>query len=383
MASNYDANVCFLISSGKLVTTSKPLTQQEALMKRKAKEISEAEELFVGIDLHKRRWHITIRTHDLEFFSASIAGNWEALSKILNRYKKARIHAVYEAGYFGFWLFDKLTEHGINCIVTPPTLIPQEYGNRVKTDRLDSRKLARFLAKGLLNQIYVPSREERFHRQVLRRRRQIVRDRVRVQNRIKAELNFYGIDLPSPRGKWTQIYFDNLCKIKFRNKWMQESFNRLLEQYDFLCSQIVKQTNLLKKLAQSALYRERVEILCSIPGIGIIGSMEILLELQNVSRFKRADQLAAYVGLTPSQFSSSDKIRMGRITGMGKHSVRTALVESCWWLISKDKAMRRKYESIKARAGSKRAIVAIARHLLLCIRRMLLDNQPYRFQPVT
>lgn len=164
---------------------------------------------------------------------------------------------------------------------------------------------------------------------------------------------------------------------------MQESFNRLLEQYEFLCNQVDRQTELLKKLAESPLYRERVEILRTIPGIGVIGSMEILLELQDVSRFRRADQLAAYVGLTPSQFSSSDKIRMGRITGIGKNSVRTALVESCWLLISKDKAMRRKYECIKVRAGSKRAIVAVARHLLLCIRRMLLDNQPYRLEPVT
>ena len=352
-------------------------------MKRKPKQINQGEELFIGIDLHKRTWHITIKTADIEVFSGSIPGRWEALTKLLDRYKGAQIHAVYEAGYFGFWLFDKLTAHGINCIVTPPTLIPQEYGNRVKTDRLDSSKLARFLAKGLLKQIYVPSKEERFHRQVLRRRRQIVRDRVRVQNRIKSELTFYGIDLPAPRGKWTQIYFGNLCRIKFKNKWMQESFNRLLEQYEFLCNQVDRQTELLKKLAESPLYRERVEILRTIPGIGVIGSMEILLELQDVSRFRRADQLAAYVGLTPSQFSSSDKIRMGRITGIGKNSVRKALVESCWLLISKDKAMRRKYECIKVRAGSKRAIVAVARHLLLCIRRMLLDNQPYRLEPVT
>ena len=350
-------------------------------MKSKRYEVIKGEDLFVGIDLHKRTWHITIRTTEVEIFSASIPGKWTALVKLLDRYKKAKIHAVYEAGYFGYWLFDKLIGHRIDCIVTPPSLIPQEYGNRVKTDRLDSSKLARFLSKGLLNQIYVPSKEERFHRQVIRRRRQIVRDR--VQNRIKSELNFYGVDLPAPRGKWTQIYFGNLCKIKFKNKWMQESFKRLLEQYDFLCCQVDKQTKILKELAQTRLYRDRVKILRSIPGIGIIGSMEILLELQDVSRFKRADQLAAYVGLTPSQYSSSDKIRMGRITGIGKNSVRTALVESSWWLISKDISMRKKYEGIKARSGSKRAIVAIARHLLLCIRRMLLDNQPYIFEPLT
>ena len=177
-------------------------------MKSMTKQI-QGEALFVGIDLHKLRWHVTIRTADVEIFSNSIAGRWQELKKVLNRYNGCRIHAVYEAGCFGFWLFDHLTQYGVECIVTPPSLIPQEHGNRVKTDRLDSRKLARLLAKGLLKSIWVPSAKERFHRQVIRRRRQLVGDRVRTQNRIKSELCFYGIDLPTPRSKWSQVYFAN------------------------------------------------------------------------------------------------------------------------------------------------------------------------------
>jgi transposase len=279
-------------------------------------------------------------------------------------------------------LFDHLTQYGVDCIVTPPSLIPQEHDNRVKTDRLDSRKLAQLLAKGLLKCIWVPSAKERFHRQVIRRRRQLVGDRVRTQNRIKSELCFYGIDLPAPHGQWSRVYFANLQRIKFKNRWVQKSFNQLPEQYEFLCTQIEKQTQLLKQLSQLPLYRDRVKILRSIPGIGILTAMEILLELQDFSRFRRAEQLAAYVGLTPSQYSSADKIRMGRITGAGKNTVRSALVESCWHLIRKDKAMRKKYEQIKARAGGKRAIVAGSRKLILCIRRLLLDNRPYEYEPV-
>jgi transposase len=312
-------------------------------------------------------------------FSGSIAGDWTSLRRLLERYKGNQIHTVYEAGCFGFWLYDKLVGYGVGCIVTPPSLVPQEYGNRVKTDRRDSRKLAHLLARELLKHVWVPSQEERYHRQVVRRRRQLVRDRVRTQNRIKSELRFYGIKLVEPKGKWTQIYFENLQRIKFKNRWMQESFNRLLEQYEFLVELIKKQTEILKELSQTPLYRERFNILNSIPGIGIIAAMEILLELQDVSRFRRAEQLAAYVGLTPSQYSSADKVRMGRITGIGKNSVRTALVESSWWLIRKDKAMRIKYETIKARSGGKRAIVAVARILLLRIRRMILDGQTYSF----
>ena len=229
----------------------------------------------------------------------------------------------------------------------------------------------------MLKRVWVPSEEELYHRQVIRRRRQLVRDRVRTQSRIKAELRFYGIHLEEPRGRWTQSYFETLRRLRFGNRWMQESFNRLLEQYEFLSAQIDKQTQLLRELSETDLYRERVKILQSIPGIGLISAMELLLELQDVSRFRRAEQLAAYVGLTPSQYSSADKVRMGRITGIGKNTLRSLLVEASWTLIRKDQAMREKYDRIKIRSGGKRAIVAIARTLLLRMRRMLLDKQAY------
>src|SRR5271157_1464146 len=147
--------------------------------------------LFVGIDLHKLQWHVTVRTVDVDLFSGSIPGTWDALRKLLERYPETSLQTVYEAGYFGFWLHDKLVEYGAQCIVTPPSLLPVESGNRVKTDRRDSRKLAQLLAKGILKRVWVPSAEERFHRQVIRRRRQLISDRVRTQCRIKSELCFY------------------------------------------------------------------------------------------------------------------------------------------------------------------------------------------------
>jgi len=335
--------------------------------------------LYVGIDLHRLTWHVTIRSEDHELFSGSVPGKWDVLEKLLDRYgrQQHRISCVYEAGYFGFWLHDRIVRYGAECIVTPPSLIPQEYGNRVKTDRRDSRKLAYFLAKGLLKRVWVPNEEERYHRQVIRRRRQLVGDRVRTQNRIKAELRFYGIKLPDTEGKWTHAYVENLKRLRFNNRWMEESFCRLLEEYDFLSEQILKQTRVLRELAETELYRERMQILRTVPGIGLIAAMELLLELQDVERFRRSEQLAAYVGLTPAQYSSADKVRMGRITAIGKNQLRGTLVEVAWRVITKDGAMRQKYETLKARCGSKRAIVAIARIVLLRTRRMLMDRQPY------
>jgi len=229
----------------------------------------------------------------------------------------------------------------------------------------------------MLKRVWVPSPEERSQRQVIRRRRQLIGDRVRTQNRVKAELRFYGIDLPAPTGQWSKAYLANLQQLVFKSCWMQGSFQRLLEEYQFLTQQIERQTKLLRELAETAEYQDRMKILRSTPGIGLISAMEYLLELQDMERFRRGNQLAAYVGLTPSQYSSGEHVRMGRITAIGKNALRGTLVEVAWRLIAKDPAMREKYERIKARAGSKRAIIAIARTILLRTRRMLLDGQPY------
>ena len=99
---------------------------------------------------------------------------WEALRKTIDDFGAPRVTVVYEAGYFGFSLHDRITAHGARCMVTPPSLIPQESGNRVKTDKKDSAKLARLLAKGELRSVAVPSVEQRNHRQVLRQRSQMM-----------------------------------------------------------------------------------------------------------------------------------------------------------------------------------------------------------------
>jgi transposase len=208
----------------------------------------------------------------------------------------------------------------------------------------------------------------------------LITDRVRTQNRIKAELRLYGIELPEPVSKWSKAYVVNLSWLAFNNRWMQESFRQLLEEYEFLSQQIVEQTKLVRELAETELYQGRVKILRSYPGIGLLAAMELLLELQDVARFRRAEDLAAYVGLTPAQYSSADKIRMGRITAIGKNALRGTLVEVAWRVIGKDPEMRRTYERIKMRAGSKRAIAAIARRVLLTSRRMLLENRPYQYR---
>ncbi len=130
-------------------------------------------------------------------------------------------------------------------------------------------------------------------------------------------------------------------------------------------------------MARSPKYPPKIELMKTIPGIGTLIAIEILVELQDVSRFSSAEKIASYIGLTPSEYSSGQYVHHGKITRCGNKRVRTCLVEGSWILISKDPFMRNKYQQLKYRKGGKRAIIAITRVLIMRIRRILLNNEPY------
>jgi len=336
-------------------------------------------DIYVGIDVHKESWQITVRTEGEEIFNGRIPGQYQSLKKFFERYQGCRMKVAYEAGPFGFWLSDKLTMDGIETLVVPPSLIPTESGNRVKTDRRDSKKLAKLLESNMLKRVYVLTPEEREHRDLLRTRRQIVDHRNDVARQIKSKLLFYGITPPlTTSERWSLTYIKWLRTLQFDTTYLRECLDLLIDLYEYLTRQIVRINKKVALLCRDKKYRDRIRLLCTAPGIGRLTAIEILVELQDMSRFESADELASFIGLTPSEYSTGERTRQGRITRCGNKRVRTYLVESTWILIAKDPAMRLKYLKLKNLRGGKRATIAIARKLLLVIRRMLLDNVPYR-----
>jgi transposase len=311
-------------------------------------------------------------------FFGGIPSQYHAIRKLLDRFKDCKIRVAYEAGPCGFWLYDRLTEDGIETIVVPPSLIPIESGNKVKTDKRDSRKLARLLESNMLKRVYVLNEEDRVDRELLRTRRQIVEHRNDVARQIKSKLLFYGIRSPfAPRYGWGQNYLQWLKGIKFPRESLKVCFESLIEVYEYLTNQLIHMNQRVKDLSQSLKYRQRLKLLCSIPGIGALIGMEILVELPEMERFKSGDELASYIGLTPSEYSTGQYVRQGRITRCGNKRLRTCAVDGSWILITKDPLMRLRYHKLKAMKGAKRAIIAIAMKLIIRIRRILLNKEPY------
>jgi transposase len=169
----------------------------------------------------------------------------------------------------------------------------------------------------------------------------------------------------------------SLHRIRFADNWLQKCFDQLLNAYESVNRQVQELTDMIHELAQHEKYRDRVALLRRIPGIGLLTAMELLLELQDVERFRTGDELAAYVGLTPSQYSSGEHVRMGHITRIGKPELRGALIEAAWVYVRKDKRAAETYANIRNRAGGKRAIVAMARRMLLLSRSVLINRTSF------
>jgi len=292
---------------------------------------------------------------------------------------KEKVHMVYEAGCFGFWLAQKLQKMGYSAIVTPPTMIPVQSGNKIKTDKRDSQKLALYLSKGLLKGVYIPEREVLFDREWTRTREQLVKHRATIEHQIKSKLLLHG-DLHdySHHGAWSLAWIRKL-RSGIKGSPLAPIVEVLLNARQALVEQIQGMNKKICFLSKEKRYQNQIVLLTSVPGIGRLSALKFILELGNqIDRFKNGDSFVANIGLTPSEYSSGPHVRQGKITRSGNKRLRSLLVEASWLFIRKNQKMYERYEEIKKRRGSKKAIVGTARRLAQILRRIILDNQPYQ-----
>jgi len=336
--------------------------------------------IYVGMDVHKKDWTVHVVCHGEAIYHATVSPDPKQLIARLKSFGAKEVHTVYEAGPTGYWLHEALVSAGIDSMVTPPSLVPR-IGGRMKTDRRDSIKLATMLAGGFLKRVHVLSPQQRAHRQLLGTRNQIERHRKQTQAQMKSMLLFHGKRTPvGLLERWSEAHVQWLADLEWDFPALKVSMAALVDLFRHLDKQLKAMNEQIEALAQTDKYRERVALLTQIPGMGVYSAMTILIELQDVERFHRAEQLASYLGLTPSQHSSGERIHLGEITRCGNPRLRTRFVESSWTLIRYDMAVRATYDRIKHQSGSgKKAIVAIARRLALRVRRILLDHEPYHY----
>jgi transposase len=139
------------------------------------------QEIFVGLDTGKKNWKVSILTKDFEHKTFTQPPEPETLVKYLHRHFPGAIyHCVYEAGYFGFWIYDALKQQGVKCMVVNPSDVPTKNKERAnRNDQVDARKLAHNLRNGELIPLYVPERRFLEDRSLVRMRMTMVKPRFR------------------------------------------------------------------------------------------------------------------------------------------------------------------------------------------------------------
>lgn len=337
--------------------------------------------IYVGLDVHKKSWSVSIFSEQCEHKTFTQPPEADKLVHYLKRnFPGADYHAVYEAGFSGFWAHEQLREQGVNCIVTSPADVPTTNKERtVKRDPTDSRKLARNLRSGDLKGIYVPSRWMLEDRSLVRTRQSMVRKQTRCKNQIKSLLFFYGINLPEDlvHSSWSQKFLRWIENFRMTRTSGDAVLKVHLEELKHLKQIIASINRAIILLSRETAYRDSVRRLKTVPGVSTLTAMILLTELCELARFASLDKLATYVGLIPDTHSSGENERVGNLTKRRNPQLRAVLIEAAWTASRKDPVLLLAFNEYCKRMRRTRAIVKIARKLLNRIRYVLKNQTDY------
>ena len=290
--------------------------------------------LFVGLDVHKDSISVAYAVGDRPEpaqFLGPIGTRQYDLDKMIRRLHSKASHLVfaYEAGPCGYVLYRYLTAKGFDCRVVAPSLMPKRPGDRIKNDRRDAVELARLLRSGDLTPVYVPAVEDEAIRDLCR-----ARDATRItlraaKLRLKSFLLRLGLHYTG-RANWSAAHRRYLAKVVCPTPIQQIVFQESILAVDEQVERLSRIEQELLDLAPSWRLYPVVEALQAMRGVQWVVAITVVTELGDLTRFDNPRQLAAFVGLIPSEHSSGAKRRQGAITKTGNSRARRVLIEGAW-----------------------------------------------------
>ena len=331
--------------------------------------------VYIGIDVHKKTYSVTAICNKEVIKKDTMIANPENLLKYITKYfKEAKVYTAYEAGFPGFHLHRFLVKNCINNIVVHPASIEISSRDRVKTDKRDSMKIASQLSNGVLRGIKVPSKKREDFRLITRTRDQLVENRKRTGNHLKSLLFLHGLIKPDDDRKITKKW---ICWV--RELDVSEDIKYCIELYvDEWLRLEEKISKITKRLSAQSQKDKEVDIMYrAVPGIGALSARILANELETMRHFTSEKQLFSYTGLTPSEYSSGEHKRQGKISRQGKSILRKILVQAAWRAIKQDTSLLKFFDRVSVRSGKKRAIVGVARKLIGRIRATFITGELY------
>ena len=336
--------------------------------------------LFIGLDVHKKTWAVTIQEENIILKRFSIEADAEILINYISKhYSSHQVQCCYESCCCGFHIYHSLCKAGWDVLVVNPGDIPRSNKqSSTKTDKVDSAYLARQLASGHLRSIYIPNHKQEQFRSLFRRRNDLVKNLRRIKCHIKSMLLYYGIDLPEAYDNvnWSKDMIQWLHKVKWSHAPATISLKSRLEEYAFLRKEYLHVGNELRAYARKH-YRKDYYLLRSIPGVGPLTAIGLLAEVGDIRRFQGIDRLSSYVGLVPSIHNSGEKNYSRGITYRSKNLLRSYLIEAAWIAAKKDPALMEYYQQRKG-CDHKKLIIKMAAKTLNRIYHVIKTGEPYQ-----
>ncbi len=340
--------------------------------------------VFAGLDVDKRSISVTFTDHQGFIRSLRMPYNVEhLLNYVRKHFNDQKVAFAYEAGPTGYGLYDGLEAQAYPCLVASPSMIPKAPGQRVKTNRLDSRILSENLRGGQLRSIHVPSAVYRELRHLTQLRDTFVSEVVAMKLRVKSLLLFEGIAFPSaPAGsQWSLIVKGKLRKLPC-SKSVRFKLDQLLDSLEFSEKQVVKTTKEIRRFCKNdPELSQCIKYMMTVCGIGWIVASQLLARIGDWREIRNVRQLGGFVGWVPTENSTGDKTDRGSITHTGDSRLRSKLIQAAWSAIRQDNELREFFRSVcrthARNVASRVAIVAVARKLSTRISAVLMQQRPY------
>ena len=333
---------------------------------------------YVGLDIHKRTISYCVKDllgeivqegrigtsrHELEQWRKGLPQNWTG---------------AMEATLFTGWIYDHLTEQGAQVKVADPSMLKAITASKKKNDQIDARKIADLLRCNLLPECYMAPRAIRELRRILRYRQLLVRQCVQMKNRIAGFLMETGTSYEARRLHGRK-YFQQL--LRELEGVVPDSVTQLLGLSRGTMETLSKMERrlILGLLAHPAL-TQRVERLCSIPGVGAVTALSWALEVGEPQRLGSVSQAVSYCGLCSAQIRSADKNYRNPISKKRNQHLQCVLVEAAKLAPRWNPQLAEVHRRALEHGNRNRATLAVARKLVAYLLAVDRSGQPFQMR---
>lgn len=289
---------------------------------------------FIGLDVHKATISVAVamgeRGGEVRHWG-TVPHRPDHVRKLVEKLAASggRLCFCYEAGPCGYGLHRQLVEMGHDCIVVAPSLIPVKAGDRVKTDRRDAMMLAKLHRADELTAVWIPDAAHEAMRDLVRARATAMRVLGKARQHLQGLLLRHGRIYPGKKG-WTVAYRRWLTTVRFHHPAQQIVFQDYVDAVSDAEARVERLTAQIAGLLPTWSLAPVVEAVQAMRGVAFIVAVTVVAEVGDFQRFDNPRQLMAYLGLTPSEYSSGATVRRGGITKAGSGLARRALIEGAW-----------------------------------------------------